>query len=120
ESDIQHLSRIARHMVGRWGMSRAIGPIAVLPIDGLGPLLPGASESSEATQRLIDEEVRRIVESAHAEVSDLLREHRGNLDSLAGGLLERETLDEADAYAAAGLPRTPAVERREIAPPVSR
>jgi len=105
ESDIQQLTRIARAMVGRWGMSRAIGPIAVIPQDGMSALLPGASETSESTQRLVDEEVRRIVESAHAEVSTLLREHRSNLDSLVSGLLEHETLDEADAYAAAGLPR---------------
>jgi cell division protease FtsH len=111
ESDIQQLTRIARHMVGRWGMSPAIGPIAVLPSDGVSPLLPGASESSEATQRLIDDEVRRIVETAHAEVADLLREHRGNLDSLVSALLEHETLDEADAYAAAGLPRRQVAER---------
>jgi cell division protease FtsH len=105
ESDIQHLTRIARGMVGRWGMSRAIGPIAVIPQDGMSPLLPGVSETSEATQRLVDEEVRRIVESAHADVSTLLRQHRANLDSLVSALLEHETLDEADAYAAAGLPR---------------
>jgi cell division protease FtsH len=105
ESDIQHLTRIARHMVGRWGMSRAIGPIAVLPVDGMGPLLPGAAETSEATQRMVDEEVRRIVETAHSEVSELLRSHRSNLDALANTLLERETLDEAGAYAAAGLSR---------------
>ena len=117
ESDIQQLTRIARMMVGRWGMSDAIGPIAVLPVDGLGPLLPGASETSEATQRLIDDEVRRIVETAHHEVSDLLRAHRDNLDSLVAALLERETLDEADAYAAAGLPRNPLAEP-ETAPPV--
>jgi len=110
ESDIQHLTRIARHMVGRWGMSRAIGPIAVIPADGMGPLLPGAAETSESTQRLVDEEVRRIVESAHAEVGVLLRQHRSNLDSLVAGLLEQETLDEADAYAAAGLPRNPLAE----------
>ena len=35
ESDIQQLTRIARSMVGRWGMSRAIGPIAVIPMDGI-------------------------------------------------------------------------------------
>ena len=110
ESDIQQLTRIARHMVGRWGMSRAIGPIAVIPADGMGPFLPGASETSESTQRLVDEEVRRIVESAHAEVSALLRERRGNLDSLVAGLLEHETLDEVDAYAAAGLPRNALAE----------
>jgi cell division protease FtsH len=106
ESDIQHLTRIARHMVGRWGMSRAIGPIAVIPMDGMGPLLPGASETSESTQRLVDEEVRRIVDTAHTEVNKLLREYRENLDALVAALLEHETLDEADAYAAAGLPRS--------------
>jgi cell division protease FtsH len=110
ESDIQHLTRIARGMVGRWGMSRVIGPIAVIPQDGMSPLLPGASETSESTQRLVDEEVRRIVESAHSEVSTLLREHRSNLDSLVVALLEQETLDEADAYAAAGLPRNQLAE----------
>jgi cell division protease FtsH len=105
ESDIQQLTQIARHMVGRWGMSRAIGPIAVIPQDGMGPLLPGASETSQATQRMVDEEVRRIVETAYTEVSEMLRSHRSNLDSLVATLLDRETLDEADAYAAAGLPR---------------
>jgi cell division protease FtsH len=105
ESDIQQLTRIARMMVGRWGMSRSIGPIAVIPQDGFGPLLPGVSETSESTQRLIDEEVRRIVETAHGEVTDLLRASRANLDSLVVELLEHETLDEADAYAAAGLTR---------------
>jgi cell division protease FtsH len=77
----------------------------VIPSDGMSPFLPGASETSQATQRLVDDEVRRIVESAHAEVTELLRAHRGNLDSLVQALLEHETLDEADAYAAAGLPR---------------
>src|SRR5205814_2433814 len=72
ESDIQQLTRIARSMVGRWGMSRAIGPISVIPMDGINPLLPGASETSESTQRLVDEELRRIVETAHEEVTGLL------------------------------------------------
>jgi cell division protease FtsH len=107
ESDIQQLTRIARSMVGRWGMSAAIGPISVIPMDGVNPLLPGASETSESTQRLVDEEVRRIVDTAHQEVTELLRAHRPQLDSLAKALLERETLDETDAYAAAGLPRDP-------------
>ncbi len=105
ESDIQHLTRIARHMVGRWGMSATIGPVAVVPMDGMGPLLPGVSETSQATQQLIDSEVRRIVETSHEEVTALLRENRSNLDGLAQALLEHETLDEAGAYSAAGLAR---------------
>jgi cell division protease FtsH len=105
ESDIQQLTGIARQMVGRWGMSKAIGPIAVLPSEAQGPLLPGASEVSESTQELVDAEVRRIVEESHEEVLALLTERRAQLESLTGRLLERETLDEEEAYEAAGVPR---------------
>ncbi|MDP9304506.1 MAG: ATP-dependent zinc metalloprotease FtsH [Actinomycetota bacterium] len=106
ESDIQQLTEIARQMVGRWGMSSAIGPIAVIPRDGQGPFLPGAAEVSPDTQKLVDTEVRRIVEESHQAVIALLEENRSKLDSLANALLEHETLDEEDAYAAAGVPRT--------------
>jgi cell division protease FtsH len=103
ESDIQQLTQIARQMVGRWGMSEAIGTVAVVPMDGRGPLLPGAAEVSEETQRILDEEVRRIVSASHDEVVALLNENRRRLDSLAQALLEHETLDQQDAYAAAGI-----------------
>jgi cell division protease FtsH len=112
ESDIQQLTGIARQMVGRWGMSKAIGPITVLPSEARGPLLPGASEVSESTQKLIDDEVRRIVDEAHEEVVRLLADHRDKLESLTGALLARETLDEDEAYEAAGVAR----ERAEAAP----
>jgi cell division protease FtsH len=105
ESDIQQLTAIARQMVGRWGMSKAIGPIAVLPSEASGPLLPGASEVSETTQRVVDEEVRRIVDTAHAEVTKLLTDNREKLDTLTEALLRSETLDEDDAYRAAGVSR---------------
>jgi cell division protease FtsH len=104
ESDIQQLTQIARQMVGRWGMSTAIGPIAVLPAEGEGIFLPGSSETSQKTQQLVDEEVRRLVESAHQEVTRLLSEHRDQLESLTQALLKEETLDALDAYAAAGVP----------------
>ena len=107
ESDIQQLTNLARQMVGRWGMSDVVGPLAVLPADGQGPLLPGVSEVSPRTQELIDEEVRRIVDDAYREVIDLLTEHRDQLDSLAAALLEHETLDEDAAYAAAGVRHEP-------------
>jgi cell division protease FtsH len=103
ESDIQQLTQIARQMVGRWGMSDKVGPVAVLPADGQGPFLPGVSETSPETQHLVDEEVRRLIDEAHAEVVQLLSEHRDQLDSLAHALLEAETLDAPDAYAAAGI-----------------
>jgi cell division protease FtsH len=111
ESDIQQLTAISRQMVGRWGMSRVIGPIAVLPSEAQNPLLPGAAVVSETTQRQVDEEVRRIVEEAHNAVSKLLSEHRDRLDSLTEALLAAETLDEDAAYEAARVPR-----EREPAP----
>jgi len=103
ESDIAQLTEVARQMVGRWGMSPAIGPIAVLPRDGTGPFVPAGSEASADTQKLIDAEVRRIVDESHKQVVALLEENRNKLDSLAGALLEHETLDQEDAYAAAGV-----------------
>jgi cell division protease FtsH len=104
ESDLEQLTQIARQMVGRWGMSDKLGPITALPSDGQGPLLPGAAATSPQTQWLIDEEVRRIVDAAHAEATQLLTEHRDQLESLTHALLEAETLDSADAYSAAGVP----------------
>ena len=105
ESDIEQLTELARRMVGRWGMSSAVGPVALTPRDGSAQYFPGGSEVSPDTQRLLDSEVRRIVSEAHEEVLTLLRENRERLDSLAAALLEHETLDEDDAYAAAGVTR---------------
>ena len=104
ESDIQSLTQIARQMIGRWGMSDKIGPVAVLPAEGAGPFLPGVSETSPQMQWLIDEEVGALVDDAHEAVTQLLREHRDQLDTLAHALLDAETLDAPDAYAAAGVP----------------
>jgi cell division protease FtsH len=103
ESDIQQLTQIARGMVGRWGMSDAIGPVAVAASGATGPLLPGAQDVSQETQHLIDEEVRRIVESAERDTFALLERERHRLDALVQALLERETLDQADAYEVAGV-----------------
>jgi cell division protease FtsH len=107
ESDIEQLTQIARQMVGRWGMSEKLGPVTLLPSEAQGPLLPGASETSPQTQWLVDEEVQRIVEDAHEEVTRLLAEHREQLDALAQALLAAETLDAPDAYAAASVSMRP-------------
>jgi cell division protease FtsH len=115
ESDIEQLTALARQMVGRWGMSDALGPVSVIPRDGSGPFIPGSADASPETQRLLDQEVRRIVAEAHDEVVTLLKENRGRLDSLAEALLEHETLDEDDAYAAAGVARAPEATVGELA-----
>ena len=64
---------------------------------------------------MVDEEVRRIVDGAHAEVTRLITDNRDKLDSLTEALLRAETLDEDDAYRAAGVRREP----REEAQPAS-
>lgn len=116
ESDIQQLTRIARGMVVRWGMSEAIGPIAVEPSQSNGMLLPGSEQVSQATQELIDKEVRRIVDEAHHDVVILLTNHRDQLEQLTQALLKVETLDEIEAYQAAGVPRASRAEREAAQP----
>ena len=98
ESDIQQLTKIARGMVARWGMSEAIGPVALGEGREDGEMLPGGSEVSQATQEKVDTEAQRIVETAERDVIELLERERGRLDALAHALLERETLDQPDAY----------------------
>jgi cell division protease FtsH len=102
ESDIEQATTIARQMLGRWGMSDTIGFVRVLPADGRFP--GGPNDVSEATQRVLDEEVHQLIETAHREVAAALTEHRGRLETLAQALLKAETLDEPDAYAAAQMP----------------
>jgi cell division protease FtsH len=103
EGDIKQVTDLARHMVGRWGMSRQIGMIA-MP-EGAGP---GEHIPSERMREAFDAETQRIVSIAYARVEELLRENRDALESLVQALLEHETLDEAAAYAAAGMPAPPA------------
>jgi cell division protease FtsH len=104
EGDIVQVTRIARHMVGRWGMSPKVGLVAVLSDDG-GSM--GADGFSLRVRELLDEEVLRLVDEAYADVLALLRRERERLDALTQALLEHETLDEEDAYAAAGATRPP-------------
>jgi cell division protease FtsH len=105
ESDIEQATRIARAMVGRFGMSRQVGPVSLLP--GAGQEQPFGGDPNapaEETRRLIDDEVRRIMEECETVALDLLATERGRLEQLSEALLEAETLDAVDAYAAAGLP----------------
>ncbi len=108
ESDIQQVTQIARGMVARWGMSDAIGFLAVQGTEPQGMWMPGVDGASEATQELVEREMKRIVDEAQEDVRALLLRERDRLDALAKALLIKETLDEAAAYAAAGIDRTAA------------
>jgi cell division protease FtsH len=104
ESDLETVSRIARSMVGRWGMSEKVGRLSVLPAEG-DPRMAGVSD---ALLDAVDEEVRRITDECYAEARRLLRDNRGKLDAIVAQLLARESLDEPEVYAAAGIDRPPA------------
>jgi cell division protease FtsH len=103
ENDLEIVTRIARSMVGRWGMSERIGTLSVLPAEG-DPRMAGVSDG---LLDAVDEEVRRITDECYAEARRLLRENRNRLDAIVAQLLERESLDEPEIYAAAGIPRPP-------------
>ena len=104
ESDLETVTRIARSMVGRWGMSERIGPLSVLPADG-DPRIAGISDG---LLDAVDEEVRRITDECYADARRLLRENRHKLDAIVVQLLAQESLDEPEIYAAAGITRPPA------------
>jgi cell division protease FtsH len=104
ESDLEMVTRVARSMVGRWGMSERIGAVSVLSADG-DPRMMGVSDAMLAA---VDEEVRRLVDECYAEARRLVREHRPQLDRIVEQLLVKETLDEAEVYAAAGIEKPPA------------
>jgi cell division protease FtsH len=105
ESDIEQVTGIARAMVGRWGMSDEIGFVNVLPPDGGNPFL--AAETSDELRHQVDVAVKALVDRAHDRVVALLSENRDRLDGLAERLLDKETVDQDEAYEAAGL-STPA------------
>ncbi|GMA19472.1 hypothetical protein [Arsenicicoccus piscis] len=101
ESDLENATAIARQMVGRWGMSEKVGPVTILPSDG-DPRMMGISDKMLST---VDEEVRRIIDECYGRAVDQLREHRHQLDGIVTALLDAETLDEPEIYAAAGIER---------------
>ena len=110
ESDLEQVTSIARQMVGRWGMSDVIGLVSVIPAPGeeqyFGP--GGPVQVSDETRELVDREVRRIVEACYDRARRMLAANRDKLESLTQALLEHETLDEDDAYRAAGFEHAPA------------
>ncbi|MEV0482705.1 ATP-dependent zinc metalloprotease FtsH [Streptomyces sp. NPDC050508] len=102
ENDLEQVTNIARGMVARWGMSERVGRLSALPSDAQQAY--GLSAAPQ-TLDVIDHEMRRIVDECYDEALRKLRDHRGQLDSLAEALLENETLEETDAYRIAGVTR---------------
>jgi cell division protease FtsH len=94
-SDIQQCTRVARAMVTQLGFSDKLGTVAYADPQQeqfLGYSIGRQQTISEATQQLIDAEVRRLVQEAYEDAKRILTEKRRDLDLLAEGLLEFETL----------------------------
>jgi cell division protease FtsH len=113
ESDIEQATGLARAMVTRWGMSEKLGMVQLAPRQnpylGGATALSGDKQVSEATSRLIDDEVRRIISECHEEAKRLLEQHRPALDALVEALLASETLDEEAILDVTGLTSVPEV-----------
>ncbi|QDU61101.1 ATP-dependent zinc metalloprotease FtsH 4 [Planctomycetes bacterium Pan216] len=122
QNDLQQLTQIARQMVQLYGMSPRVGRIAFSDEDSpfLGPGSQSyAREFSEVTAREIDEEVKRIVDTAATFVRDILTEHRDALEKLSARVLEKEVLDaeELKEVMDAASPRlVPGSERSDYHP----
>ncbi|HEV8045780.1 MAG TPA: ATP-dependent zinc metalloprotease FtsH [Rubrobacter sp.] len=95
-NDIEQVTRIARAMVTRWGMSERLGPRTFGKTDEmifLGREISETRNYSEKVAEEIDDEVRRLIEEAQERARNVLKEHRPLLDKLAAVLLEVETLE---------------------------
>jgi cell division protease FtsH len=98
-NDIQQASAIARAMVTKYGMSDRLGPISYDSSSNsifIGRDFQHTKSYSEETAALIDEEVKRIFDEASARCEEILSAHRNIIESVAGYLLEHETMDGKD------------------------
>src|SRR6266516_2067305 len=109
--DIQQATEMARRMVTQFGMSDAVGPIAIGDREQeifLGREIVQRREISERTAELVDAEVKRILGAAYERAREIITARRDVLDRLAQALLERETLDHGDVdLVVAGKPLPP-------------
>jgi cell division protease FtsH len=93
--DIRQATNLARRMVTEWGMSEKLGPLRYSENEEevfLGHSVTQRKNVSDATARLIDEEIRAIVEGGEADARKILTEHQAQLHQVASALLEYESL----------------------------
>jgi cell division protease FtsH len=98
QDDLQKATEIARRMVMEFGMSAKVGPINIANQGGrfLSPVFRRSEDVSDETEVAIDREVKAILTQAHEKARAILRDHRGDLDTLAEILLEKESIGRAD------------------------
>jgi cell division protease FtsH len=95
-NDLQQVARVARQMITRFGMSDKLGPVALGRQQGnmfLGRDIMSERDFSEETAASIDEEVRKLVDTAYSRAKDVLVSNRHILDQIAQMLVDKETVD---------------------------
>ncbi len=108
-NDFEKATSIARKMVCEWGMS-AMGPITFAKKEDmifLGRDLMSHNEYSEETSERIDIEIKKIIDLAYANAKKILLENRERLETIAQGLLEKESLTSDDIAAILGTQKKP-------------
>ncbi len=105
-NDLAGATELATRMVREFGMSPRLGPVGFAPggPQYLGPQEIRSRAYAEQTQRVIDEEVSRLLSEAEERATSLLTEHRDALDRLVDVLIERETVDGSEVEEALGRP----------------
>lgn len=115
EDDLKRGTQLVRRMVGHWGMSDVIGPVAFRHGEDhpfLGKEIHESREYSEETAHVIDQEVQRILTNASDRAFKILNDQREQLDTLAKSLLEKETLGQEDLTEIIGEKAVAAAEDR--------
>ncbi|WNO11737.1 ATP-dependent zinc metalloprotease FtsH [Teredinibacter sp. KSP-S5-2] len=109
-NDIERATDLARNMVTKWGLSEKLGPLHYGEDEGAYPGT-GTLQYSGATSKLIDEEVRRIIDDTYARAKNILDENRDILESMKDALMEYETIDSEQV--------DDLMARRKVRPPQS-
>lgn len=118
--DIEEATKLARTMVTRWGLSEELGTVAYAENEEevfLGHSVARQQNVSEETAQTIAVEVRKLIDAARAQALRVLTSHHNQLETLAQGLLQFETLSGEDiGNLLAGRPATRSAEGPESAP----
>jgi cell division protease FtsH len=112
-NDIERATMIARNMVTKWGLSDRLGPLTYSEDEGevfLGRQVTQTKHMSDETAHAIDEEVRRVIDTAYDRARTILTDNLDKLHAMAAALIKYETIDEPQI--------TDIMEGREPRPPV--
>jgi cell division protease FtsH len=95
-NDIMRATQLARNMVTKWGLSEKLGPLMYAEDENegyLGRAGGGTSNVSAETAKLIDQEIRDIIDDCYATAKQILQDNRDKLDAMALALMKYETID---------------------------